>query len=77
MGLLALRQGDLSRALTRLERAVVLCHEADISVWFPLMAFALGVAYILSGRGTDAILLLTQAMAKTAGRCRKGVDPVL
>jgi tetratricopeptide (TPR) repeat protein len=66
IGLLSLRQGDLPRALPLLERAVVLCHEAYISVWLILMASALGAAYTLSGRGADAVPLLTQAMGKSA-----------
>ena len=65
IGLLALRQGDLPRALPLLERAVGLCQEADLPVLFPLMAAALGAAYTLGGRVTDAMPLLTQAMEQT------------
>jgi tetratricopeptide (TPR) repeat protein len=65
IGLLALRQGDLARALPLLERAVGLCQDADLPVFFPWMAAALGTAYTLSGRVTDAVALLTQAMAQT------------
>jgi hypothetical protein len=36
-GLLALRQGDLHRALPLLERAVGICHEADLPAYFPWM----------------------------------------
>ena len=35
IGLLSLRQGDLPRALPRLERAVGLCQEGDLPVCFP------------------------------------------
>jgi predicted ATPase len=63
-GLLALRQGDLPRALPRLERAVGLCQEADLPGWFPWVAAALGAAYTLDGRVTDAVPLLTQAIAR-------------
>jgi predicted ATPase len=62
IGLLALRQGDLSRALPLLERAVGLCQEADLPAWFPLMAAALGTAYTLGGRVADAVPLLMQAI---------------
>jgi class 3 adenylate cyclase/tetratricopeptide (TPR) repeat protein len=62
VGLLALRQGDLSTALPLLERAVGLCQEVDLFAWFPLMAAALGAAYTLGGRVADAVPLLTQAM---------------
>src|SRR5262249_24592497 len=40
-GLLALRQGDLHRALPRLERAVSLCQEVDLPFYFPLVTSAL------------------------------------
>jgi class 3 adenylate cyclase/tetratricopeptide (TPR) repeat protein len=62
MGLLALRQGDLRRALPRLERAMGLCQDADLPVNFPVVAPALGAAYTLGGRAADAVPLLTQAL---------------
>jgi tetratricopeptide (TPR) repeat protein len=65
IGLLALRQGDLARALLLLERAVGLCQDADLPVFFPWAAAALGAAYTLSGRVTDAVALLTPAMEPT------------
>jgi class 3 adenylate cyclase/tetratricopeptide (TPR) repeat protein len=64
-GLLALRQGDLPKALPRLERAVGLCQDTDLPVWFPWIAAALGVAYTLGGRVVDAVPLLTQAMERS------------
>jgi class 3 adenylate cyclase/tetratricopeptide (TPR) repeat protein len=66
-GLLSLRQGDLPRAITRLEQAVSVCQEADLPIFFPWMAAALGAAYALDRRITDAVLLLTQAMEQSAG----------
>jgi len=62
IGLLALHQGDLPRALPRLERAMGLCQDADLPLMFPFIAAALGAAYALAGRITDALPLLTQAM---------------
>ncbi len=62
IGLLALRQGDLPRALPQLERAVDICHEVDLPVYFPRMATALGAAYTLAGRVADAVPLLTRAI---------------
>jgi tetratricopeptide (TPR) repeat protein len=62
IGLLSLRQGDLPRALPLLERAVGICHEADLPFLFPRMAAALGAAYTLDGRVADTVSLLTQAM---------------
>jgi hypothetical protein len=65
VGMLSLRKGDLYRALPLLERAMSICQDADLPVWFPRMAAALGAAYTLGGRVTDAVPLLTQAMQQT------------
>ena len=65
VGLLSLHQGDLRRALTQLERAMGICQEVNISIFFPRMAAALGAAYTLAGRLADAVALLTQAMEQT------------
>ena len=62
VGLVSLRQGNLSKALPLLEQAVSLCQEADLPVFFPGVAAVLGAAYILGGRVPDAVLLLTQAL---------------
>ena len=35
IGLLALRQGDLLRALPWLERAMGICQDADLLAWVP------------------------------------------
>jgi tetratricopeptide (TPR) repeat protein len=64
-GLLALRQGDLPRALSQLERALGICQDADLPFYFSWVAAALGAAYTLSGRVADARPLLTQAMEQT------------
>jgi tetratricopeptide (TPR) repeat protein len=66
IGLLALRQGDLARALPRLERATSICQDADLPAFFPRMAWALGAAYTLGGRVADAVPLLTRAMEQTS-----------
>jgi tetratricopeptide (TPR) repeat protein len=62
LGLLALRQGDLPRALPLLERAMGICRDADLPAMFPGQAAALGAAYTLGGRAADAVPLLMQAM---------------
>ena len=67
IGGLALRQGDLFRALPTLERAVGFCRDADLPVFFPWIAWALGAAYILGGRIADAVPLLTQALEQMTG----------
>jgi tetratricopeptide (TPR) repeat protein len=63
-GLLALRHGDLPRALALLERAVGSCQDAHLPFFFPRMVAALGAAYTLAGRGTDTVLLLTPVLAQ-------------
>jgi tetratricopeptide (TPR) repeat protein len=65
LGLLALRQGELSRALPRLERAVSICQDADLPVYFLWVAAPLVVAYTLCGRVAAAVPLLTQALEQT------------
>jgi tetratricopeptide (TPR) repeat protein len=65
IGQLALRQGDVSRALPVLERAVSLCQELELPVYFPGIVAALGTVYTLSGRVADAVPLLMQAMEQT------------
>jgi predicted ATPase/class 3 adenylate cyclase len=70
VGLLSLRQGDLPRALPRLERAVGSCQEADYPGYFPRIAAALGEAYTLCGRIADAVPLLIQAVEQTNASTR-------
>jgi tetratricopeptide (TPR) repeat protein len=65
IGLLALRHGDLSKALPQLERAMGICQDAELRLLFPVMAVTLGAAYTLCGRVTDAVPLLTQAIVQT------------
>ena len=64
LGLLLLRQGDVG-ALSLLERAVTICEDAELPVYFPWMAATLGAAYTLAGRADDAVPLLTRAMQQT------------
>jgi tetratricopeptide (TPR) repeat protein len=65
IGLLAVRQGDLAKALPLLEQAVGLCQGTDLPFFFPRAAGSLGAAYILGGRIAEAVPLLTQAMEQT------------
>jgi tetratricopeptide (TPR) repeat protein len=71
-GVLSLRQGALSKALPQLERAMGICHEADLPALFPRIASALSVAYILAGHGAEAVPLITQAQAKEHTTAREG-----
>ena len=69
-GLLALRQGDLPKALPLLERAVSISQNPDLSVWFTRMAPTLGAAYTLDARVADAVSLLTEALQRSAAMNR-------
>jgi DNA-binding winged helix-turn-helix (wHTH) protein/tetratricopeptide (TPR) repeat protein len=62
VGLLALRQGNVSRALQVLERAMGIGREAAVSNTLHNSGPGLGATYILAGRVADAVSLLTQAL---------------
>jgi class 3 adenylate cyclase/tetratricopeptide (TPR) repeat protein len=70
LGLLSLRQGDLSRALPLLKRAVGICQNANLPANFPRMAATLGAVYTLAGRLADAVPLLAQAREQSAATGR-------
>jgi len=76
IGLLSLRQGDLHRALPRLEQAVGICQEADLLSYVSRVAPAVGAAYTLCGRVDDAVPLLTRALEQAVATQRVG-DEVL
>jgi class 3 adenylate cyclase/tetratricopeptide (TPR) repeat protein len=71
-GLLSLSQGDLHKAVTRLEQAMGICQDTDLPLFFSMMAEALGAAYTLSGQVTAALPLLTQAVERAAFTGRMG-----
>jgi tetratricopeptide (TPR) repeat protein len=64
VGYLHLRKGELPKAIAMLERALPLCQL--VPIWFPWSASALGAAYALSGRVTEALPLLEQAVEQAA-----------
>jgi class 3 adenylate cyclase/tetratricopeptide (TPR) repeat protein len=64
-GVLSLVQGDLYGALPLLERAVGLCQEMDLPVFFAYFAEALGAALTLVGRVAEATPLLTRAIEQS------------
>jgi class 3 adenylate cyclase/tetratricopeptide (TPR) repeat protein len=65
-GLLSLRQGDLDDAIAVLERGLVLCRSRNLENWFYGLAAALGYAYALSGRLSEAMPLLEQVVEQDA-----------
>ena len=64
MGLVALRHGELDRAIAALERGLGLCQSANLPFWFPRVGSALGFAYTLTGRVAEGLPLLEQAVAQ-------------
>ena len=65
-GFLHLRQGDLHKATTVLERGRELCQVWNFRVHWHIIAARLGYAYALSGRVAEAVLLLEQALGQVA-----------
>jgi tetratricopeptide (TPR) repeat protein len=77
IGLLALRQGDLSMALPRLERAVSLSQGSYFRFYCPVVAAALSAAYTLGGRIANAVPLCTQVMEQIAATAMPVIEEVL
>jgi tetratricopeptide (TPR) repeat protein len=69
MGVLNLRKGDLSRAISSFERALTVGAFADIPVGYAYVAFHLGYALALSGRIVEGLEMLekTIALAESEG----------
>jgi tetratricopeptide (TPR) repeat protein len=61
VGSLSLRTRDLSRAILVLERCHDHCRVLNFRLWFSETASALGCAYALAGRVTEALPLLEEA----------------
>jgi tetratricopeptide (TPR) repeat protein len=62
LGRLVLQQGDLDRAIAVLEPAYAHCRAVDIPLYLPAIMASLGLAYVLSGRVTEALHLLDQVV---------------
>ena len=63
IGRLHLRQGALHQAMPMLERGLQLCQEGPLAIWSSTLAAALGAAYTLAGRVSEALPLLKRAVA--------------
>jgi class 3 adenylate cyclase/tetratricopeptide (TPR) repeat protein len=70
LGRLALRQGDLPKAIAMLERGLGICQVANIQLLIPFAASELGAAYALAGRISEALPLLEQAVAQATAMGR-------
>jgi tetratricopeptide (TPR) repeat protein len=68
VGLLSLSQGEIQAAIPFFERCLGLCREWDISGWFAIIASQLGYAYALSGRMSEALPLLEQAVGQVPSK---------
>jgi class 3 adenylate cyclase/tetratricopeptide (TPR) repeat protein len=66
VGQLYLVQGDLMRAIPRLERGLAICRTCDFPSWLPWLASRVGAAYTLAGRVTEALPLLEQSVEQAA-----------
>jgi tetratricopeptide (TPR) repeat protein len=66
VGLLYHRQGDIHKAIPRLDQALVLSQTINLPIFFPLTASSLGAAYALAGRAAEALPLLEQTMERAA-----------
>jgi tetratricopeptide (TPR) repeat protein len=64
IGKLSLDKGDVPRGIPVLKRGLELCQIWDIPTLFPQGMRALGTAYALSGRVTEALPLLEQATSQ-------------
>jgi tetratricopeptide (TPR) repeat protein len=63
-GPVALRQGEINRAVAMLERGLGLCRSTNMPFWFPRVDSALGCVYTLTGRVAEGLALLEQAVAQ-------------
>ena len=62
LGRTFLRKGDVVRAIPILERGVKLARVWNIRLLFPFLGEALGSAYVLSGRASEGLPLLKEAL---------------
>ena len=68
VGAVHARQGRPEKAIPSLERSARIGESGGLGLLLPVIAAALGSAYVLSGRFSEAVTLLEQARDRTAGR---------
>ncbi|MFI5026459.1 MAG: adenylate/guanylate cyclase domain-containing protein [Solirubrobacterales bacterium] len=66
LGIIALRRGAAPEAIPPLERAVELCRVAQVQYLFDVTAGPLGYAYALTGRLSEGVTLMEEALADPA-----------
>jgi tetratricopeptide (TPR) repeat protein len=67
---LYLCRGDVHRAIPMLERAMGLCQDWHVPLFFPWIAAALGLAYTLAGSVAAGLALVEQGMEQEVARGR-------
>jgi tetratricopeptide (TPR) repeat protein len=72
LSFVSLRQGDVHRAIPVLERAMGLCQEWHIPIFFLWVATALGLAYALEGHVTAGLALAEQGVELAVAHGRLG-----
>jgi predicted ATPase/class 3 adenylate cyclase len=63
LGFVSLRRGAIRHAISPLERAMELCRAAEMRSLFDVTAAHLGYAYALSGRLSEGVILMEEALA--------------
>ncbi len=65
-GIANLRHGRAERAVELLARAFTVCQEADVPLLFATVVIPLTSAYVLAGRGADALRVVEEAGERAA-----------
>jgi tetratricopeptide (TPR) repeat protein len=77
VSLLYLRWGDMHRAIPMLERALGLCQDWHVPLFFPWVAAALGLAYTRAGRVDAGLVLVEQGVEQEVTRGRPQSLPLV
>ncbi|HKA61203.1 MAG TPA: sigma 54-interacting transcriptional regulator [Methylomirabilota bacterium] len=77
LGYLYLRQGQVVKAISLLERGLEATRAANSPLWFPRVASALGLAYSRARRVPGGIALLEDAVAQGAAMKMMGAHSLL
>jgi len=67
-----LLRGDHVDAISALARGLAIAREMNIQIWLPVFPGVLGYAYALSGRVTEGLTLLDEAVSQAERRMRIG-----